>query len=73
MKVYTYSEARQQLASVLEDARRDGGVRIRRRDGQVFVLRPETPKSSPLSVKGVKLDLSREEIVDLIHKGRRTG
>ena len=28
MKVYTYSEARQQLATVLEEAGREGGVRI---------------------------------------------
>ena len=35
MKVYTYSEARQRLASVLDAAQRDGAVRIRRRDGQL--------------------------------------
>ena len=35
MKIYTYSEARQNLASVLDEARRKGGVRIRRRDGAV--------------------------------------
>lgn len=33
MKVYTYSEARQKFASVLDKAQKDGVVRIRRRDG----------------------------------------
>jgi prevent-host-death family protein len=49
MKVYTYSEARQRLASLLDQARREGQVRIRRRDGQMFVLQPVTAPRSPLS------------------------
>ena len=73
MKVYTYSEARQRFARVLEEARRAGSVRIRRKDGQMFVLRPEHPNESPLDVKGVKLDLSRDEIVAAVHEGRRSG
>jgi hypothetical protein len=71
MKVYTYSEARQRLASLLERARREGSVRIRRKDGQVFVLRPETASGSPLDVPGVNLTLTREEIVDFVRAGRR--
>ena len=71
MKEFTYSEARQQLAALLDRARRDGAVRIRRRDGQVFVLRPELSKGSPLDVPGLTLGLSRDEIVDLVKEGRR--
>jgi PHD/YefM family antitoxin component YafN of YafNO toxin-antitoxin module len=71
MKVYTYSEARQQLATVLEQAGREGGVRIRRRDGQVFVLRPERTKTSPLDVSGLNLRLTRKEIVEFVRAGRR--
>ncbi|MGH8592317.1 MAG: hypothetical protein ACREV3_00210 [Gammaproteobacteria bacterium] len=37
MKVYTYSEARQRFATILECAVREGAVGIRRKDGQVFV------------------------------------
>jgi len=37
MKIYTYSEARQRLGELLERARREGSVRIRRRDGQIMV------------------------------------
>ena len=71
MKVYTYSEARQQLATLLDEAKRTGSVLIRRKDGQVFILRPEPPSRSPLDVPGVPLGLGREEIVNFIHEGRR--
>ncbi len=57
MKTYTYSEARQQLAAVLDEARRAGRVQIRRRDGQLFVLQPATQERSPLDVPGVAAGL----------------
>ena len=71
MKVYTYSEARQRFASLLDRACREGAVRIRRKDGSVFVLRPETTRESPLDVPGLDLPLSAEEIVQFVHAGRR--
>ena len=71
MKEFTYSEARQRLAALLERARREGAVRIRRKDGQLFVLRPETPTSSPLDVPAIGAGLNRDEILDAIREGRR--
>jgi hypothetical protein len=71
VKEYTYSEARQRLAALLERARREGAVRIRRKDGQVFVLRPERASGSPLDVPAIGARLSREEIVAAIREGRR--
>lgn len=71
MKVYTYSEARQKFARVLEQARREGGVRIRRRDGQSFILRPEPETGSPLDVEGVDIDVTSDEIVAFVREGRR--
>ena len=71
MKVYTYSEARQNFASVLEQARKEGAVRIRRRDGESFVLKPEAPIGSPLDVEGIDLDLTTDEIVAFVREGRR--
>jgi hypothetical protein len=44
--VYTYSEARQNLASLLEKAAKEGEVRIKRKDGQIFVVKPQ-PQLSP--------------------------
>ncbi len=69
--VYTYSEARQKLAALLERAARDGEVRVRRRDGRVFVIRPEAGSRSPLDVPGIDLGLSAEEIVQFVREGRR--
>ncbi len=71
MKEYTYSEARQRLAALLERARREGSVRIRRKDGTVFVLKPERSARSPLEVPSVDLKLTREEILAAIREGRR--
>lgn len=71
MKEFTYSEARQRLAALLERARREGAVRIRRKDGQVFVLRPERPTGSPLDVPAIDAQVTREEILDAIRRGRR--
>ena len=70
MKVYTYSEARQQLASVLDAAQQDGAVRIRRRDGRTFVLQLETSTGSPLDVEGVDLGISTSDIVSLVRESR---
>jgi antitoxin (DNA-binding transcriptional repressor) of toxin-antitoxin stability system len=71
MKAYTYSEARENFASVLEEAERDGAVEIRRRDGAVFRLSPAPrSKSSPLEVPGVKLKVSTDDIVATVREER---
>ena len=70
MRVYIYAEARQNLASVLDAAQRDGAVKIRRRDGRSFVLRPEPGEGSPLDVEGVDLGITSAEIVEMIREGR---
>jgi hypothetical protein len=74
VKSYTFSEARQHFAAILEQARRDGAVRIQRRDGQSFVLTPETQNVSPLDIPGVQLNrpVTRKEILESIQEGRRT-
>ena len=73
MQVYTYSEARQKLAEVLEQAESSGKVVIRRKDGRTFALVPEKSLSSPLDVPSVKADISTQEIVDIIREGRERG
>ncbi len=73
MKVYTYSDARQRLAALMDEASRSGSVCIRRRDGRTFVLRPEKPRDSALDVAGVDLGLGRDEIVALVREGRERG
>ena len=72
MKIYSYSEARQQLAELLNRARREGQVEICRRDGQAFVVRPTLRAGSPLDVQGVDAGLSREQVVGLVRESRRS-
>lgn len=71
MNVYTYSEARQKLAKLLDQVLKEGEVRIKRRDGQVFVIRPDKGGGSPLDVPPVPVDISGEEIVEIVREGRR--
>jgi len=71
MKVYTYSEARQKFAALLDQAQSGDEVRIRRRDGQEFVIRPAERMASPLDVESVDLSLSANEIVDLVRETRK--
>jgi antitoxin Phd len=59
MQVYTYSEARQKLASVLEEAENTGKVLIRRKDGRTFSLVPEKNISSPLDVPSIEVKEDR--------------
>ena len=68
--VYTYSEARQNLASILEKVMRDGMVRIKRKDGQLFVISPEITHKSPFDVDGIDVDLTSEEIVAFVRESR---
>lgn len=70
MKVYTYSQARQKLAKLLDDARQEGQVQIKRRDGQTFIIKPVEEKKSPLDVAGVSTDISLDELNEVIRESR---
>lgn len=73
MKVYTYTEARQRLAHLLDLARREE-VQITRRGRETFTLRMDTaskPKKSPLGVEGIKTKATTADILSAIEEGRR--
>ncbi|MGN8197061.1 prevent-host-death protein [Salinisphaera sp. RV14] len=70
MRVFTYSEARQNLAKLLTLAQTET-VRIRRRDGSVFSLSVEPePQTSPFDVPGIKTRASTEDILSAVHESR---
>jgi antitoxin (DNA-binding transcriptional repressor) of toxin-antitoxin stability system len=74
MKSYSYSEARGNFATVLDEAERDGAVEIRRRDGTVFRISPlRKSRGSPLDVKGVKLGVSAADLTAIVREGRERG
>ena len=70
MEVYTYSEARQKLSSVLDEAESTGKVLIRRKDGRIYALVPESTPTSPLDVPSIKADISTPEVVTLVRHER---
>lgn len=70
MTVYTYSEARQNLADVLKQALEEGRVQIRRRDGTTFTIMPDHPTGSPFNVEGVDTEMTTADIIDAVRSGR---
>jgi antitoxin Phd len=70
MQVYTYSEARQNLSSVLDKAEATGKVIIRRKDGRTFALIPEQDRCSPLDVPSIRAKISTAELVEIVKMQR---
>lgn len=66
----TYTETQESLSSLLEQARREGEVRIPAEDGRTFILKPEPAPRSPLDVEGINLNISTNEIIEFIREGR---
>jgi hypothetical protein len=71
MTVFTYSQARQNFAAVLDQVAKEGKVLIKRKDGSVFTLCSEKPDTSPLDVKGVKTGVSTAQVVRAVRESRR--
>ena len=70
MTVYTYSEARQHLANVLNEAKSSGKVVIRRKDGSLFSIIPEKKSNSPFDVPSLKTKISLDTIISSIRTSR---
>ena len=70
MREYSFTEARQHFASILDEAKREGIVCIKKRDGETFYIKPAESKKSPLDVEGVDLGISSSDIVDAVREGR---
>ena len=71
MQVFTYSEARQNLAKLLTLANHEEEVQIRRRDGSVYTLQAKKMhKSSPFAVAGVKTGATTNDILETIAASR---
>lgn len=70
MKLYTFSDARQQFSKVLDTAKKEGKVLIRRRDGSLFSLVAEKEAVSPFNVEGISTKVTTSEIVDILRSER---
>lgn len=70
MKTYTYSQARERLADILEESKKEEII-IRRRKGDIFSIVPKAHvRRSPFNVSGLSKKISRKDILDAIHKSR---
>ena len=69
MKVFTYSEARQKLATVLDIAKTEEVI-IKRRGGETFKVVFTTPRKSPFDVAGVKTKATTQDILDAVRESR---
>ena len=70
MTVYTFSQARQNFANVLEKAKIEE-VLIKRRDGSVFSLKSAKKLRFPLAVRGLKTKVTAKEIVEIVREVRQ--
>jgi hypothetical protein len=71
MKVFTYSEARQNLSKLLSMAQTEE-IEIRRKDGSVFVLRAKNSKNgSPFNVSSIKSNVKTDDILDAVRESRQ--
>jgi hypothetical protein len=70
MKVYTYSQARQKLAKILDELDQNEKAIIKRRDGRSYELKSIKEDKSPLDVESVDVDISITEVNDIIREYR---
>jgi hypothetical protein len=70
MLIVMYSEARQNLSKVLDTAKAEGRVLIRRADGQEFYITPVVKKSAKVTWPGVETGLNRAVILSALREAR---
>ncbi|MFA5905521.1 MAG: type II toxin-antitoxin system Phd/YefM family antitoxin [Desulfobacula sp.] len=69
MKVYTYSEAKQSLANVLNIAKTEEVV-IKRKGGETFSIIFKKNKKSPFDVPGIQTKATTNDILDAVRASR---
>jgi prevent-host-death family protein len=70
MKVYTYSEARQRFAEVLNIARNEEVI-IKRRGGETFTIVFKKAPKSPFDIPGIKTKATTKDILAAIKDSRQ--
>ena len=69
MKVYTYSEARQRLADVLNIAKNEEVI-IKRRGGETFSIIFRKNKKSPFDIQGIQTKATTKDILKAVRESR---
>ena len=66
----TYSDARQNFASVLDKSESDGAVLVKRADGSLFRISPEQKGQSPFEGIKTLFDLQHNDIMQALKESR---
>lgn len=69
MKAYTYTEARNHLAEVLDTAKKEEVI-IKRRGGDVYSLRIKKTSKSPFDIPGINTQATTADILQAITESR---
>lgn len=70
MKVYTYSEARQRFADILNTAKSEEVI-IKRRGGETFSIIFKKSKKSPFDVPGIQTKATTKDILAAVRESRK--
>lgn len=71
MRVFTYSEARQNLAELLDTARKEEVI-IRRKGGDDFTVTPREAMKSPFDIPSIKTQASTRDILRAVRESRES-
>jgi hypothetical protein len=69
MKVYTYSEAKQSLANILNIAKNEEVI-IKRKSGETFSVIFRKSKKSPFDVPGIQTKANTQDILEAVRESR---
>lgn len=69
MRMYTYTQAREHLASLLDEAKTDEVI-IRRRNGDQFSVTLRRSTKSPLDISPVRTRATTRDILEAIRESR---
>ncbi|MCR4940385.1 MAG: type II toxin-antitoxin system Phd/YefM family antitoxin [Treponemataceae bacterium] len=70
MLVVTYSEARQNFATILDKSKNEGAVLVKRADGSVFRITPEASAASPFEGIKTLFDIKHQDIMQALRESR---
>lgn len=69
MKVYTYSEAKQSLANILNIAKNEEVI-IKKKSGETFSVIFRKSKKSPFDVPGIQTKANTQDILEAVRESR---
>jgi len=71
MEIYNISTAKMKLSAILSEAFISGEVKLKDKKGNLFTIKPLNTQKSPLDIEGIGLNMTSEEVIELIKEGRK--